>query len=79
LEHFSGPVNADLEEKEGELPEADKIRVSSAGQEKQEDRTSRNWYATASATKDGEPGIGSHLLRYFPTVTVSTAVVSLVE
>jgi hypothetical protein len=40
LEHFSGLVNADLEEKEGELPEADKIRVSSAGQEKQEDRTS---------------------------------------
>jgi hypothetical protein len=37
---FFGLVNADLEEKEGELPEADKIRVSSAGQEKQEDRTS---------------------------------------
>jgi hypothetical protein len=45
LEHLSGHVNADLEEKEGELPEADKIRVSSASQEKVEDRTSDKWEA----------------------------------
>jgi hypothetical protein len=43
LEHLSGLVNADLEEKEGELPEAEKRRVSSAGQEKVEDRTSDKW------------------------------------
>jgi hypothetical protein len=45
LEYLSGPVNTDLEEKVGELPEADKIRVSSAGQKKVEDRTSDRWEA----------------------------------
>jgi hypothetical protein len=45
LELLSGLVNADLEEKEGELPEADKRKVSSVGQEKVEDGTSDKWEA----------------------------------